>query len=74
MDRYTTEYLKILSLLCILLAGVLIIDSVAAALEVGERAPDFTLPSTTGEEIQLAQFQGKKHVLIQFYTMDYQPV
>ena len=74
MDRYTTKYIRILSLFGILLAGVLVIASVAAALEIGDQAPDFTLPSTTGEEIQLAQFQGKKHVLIQFYTMDYQPV
>lgn len=74
MDKYAIKYIKRLYLLCILLAGVLIFDRVATALEVGERAPDFTLPSTTGEQIQLAQFQGKKHVLIQFYTMDYQPV
>lgn len=74
MNKYTTKYIKIWSLLCILLSVGLILSSVATALEVGERAPDFTLQSTTGEEIQLAQFQGKKHVLIQFYTMDYQPV
>ena len=47
--------------------------SVALALEVGERAPDFTLPSTTGEKISLSEFQGKKHVLIQFYSMDFNP-
>ena len=44
-----------------------------AALEVGEKAPDFTLPSTTGEKISLSQFQGKKFVLIEFYGADFAP-
>ena len=57
-----------------LLAGVLGIASVAAALEVGEKAPDFTLPSTTGKDISLSQFQGKQLVLIEFYGQDYSPV
>ena len=73
MDRYTTKYIRILSLFGMLLAGVLGIASVAAALEVGDQAPDFTLPSTTGEKIRLSQFQGKKHVLIQFYHIDFGP-
>jgi peroxiredoxin len=38
----------------------------AAALEVGKPAPDFTLPSTTGEKISLSQYRGKL-VLIEFY-------
>ena len=33
-----------------LLAGVLVGASAAPALEVGEKAPDFTLPGTTGEK------------------------
>jgi len=66
--------MRILSVLGVLFTGVLVISSVAAALNVGEQAPDFTLPSTTGEKIRMSQFQGKKHVLIQFYTMDFQPV
>ena len=28
------------------------------ALKVGDKAPDFTLPSTTGEKISLSQFGG----------------
>jgi len=51
-----------------LLASVLGVVSVAAALEVGEQAPDFTLSSTTGEKITLSQFQGKHLVLIEFYV------
>ena len=37
------------------------------ALKVGDKAPDFTLPSTTGEEISLSQFRGKKPVVLFFY-------
>ena len=45
--------------------------SVATALEVGEKAPDFTLPSTTVEKITLSQFRGKKLVLVEFYVADF---
>ena len=46
---------------------------VAAALEVGDKAPEFTLPSTTGEKISLSQFRGKKLVLLEFYGNDFTP-
>jgi peroxiredoxin len=52
---------------------VLVSAGMAPALEVGQPAPDFTLQSTTGEKISLHQFKGKKHVLIQFYSMDFNP-
>ena len=47
-------------------AGMLGGSSVAVALEVGERSPDFSLPSTTGENISLSQFRGKQPVLLEF--------
>lgn len=47
---------------------------VAMALEVGDRAPDFTLPSTTGGNISLSDFRGKKVVLLEFYVHDFGPV
>ena len=61
--------------LMVLLAGVGVaaIPLVAASLEVGEKAPDFTLPSTTGEKISLSQFRGKKLVLLEFYVHDFGP-
>ena len=37
----------------------------AAAVEVGEPAPDFTLPSTTGADISLSDFKGKKFVFLE---------
>jgi thioredoxin-dependent peroxiredoxin len=64
--------LQMLMSLSVILASMLLASS-APALEVGEEAPDFTLPSTTGEMIRLSQFKGLKHVLIQFYTMDFNP-
>jgi peroxiredoxin Q/BCP len=52
---------------------MLVSASVAVALEVGDQAPDFTLPSTTGEPISLSQFRGKKLVLLEFYGADFAP-
>jgi peroxiredoxin Q/BCP len=49
------------------------VPGVALSLEVGEQAPDFTLPSTMGEQISLRQFRGKKHVLLEFYVRDHAP-
>ena len=40
---------------------------------VGKPAPDFTLPSTTGENISLRQFKGKKTVVLYFYPKDETP-
>ena len=37
------------------------------ALKVGDKAPDFTLPSTMGEKISLSQFRGQKPVVLFFY-------
>jgi peroxiredoxin len=36
---------------------------------VGERAPDFTLSSTSGEKVSLSQFAGKSNVLIAFFPL-----
>ena len=44
------------------------------ALDVGDKAPDFTLSSTTGEKTSLSQFRGKKLVLLEFYGADFSPV
>ena len=55
------------------LVSLLMVPGVALALEVGEKAPDFTLPSTTGEQISLSQFRGKQHVLLEFYVRDHAP-
>lgn len=55
------------------LAWVLAIARVATAVEVGDKAPDFALPSTTGGNVSLRQFQGRKLVLLEFYVSDFRP-
>jgi AhpC/TSA family len=72
-ENMLANRIKGLFLSSVLLAGVLGTAGVAAALEIGEKAPDFTLPSTMGENISLSQFQGKKSVLIEFYGEDFDP-
>lgn len=42
--------------------------------KVGERAPDFTLPSLSEEKISLSQFKGKKNVVISFVPAAWTPV
>jgi peroxiredoxin Q/BCP len=37
------------------------------ALEVGEQAPDFSLPASDGKTYTLAQFRGKQPVVIAFF-------
>ena len=40
---------------------------------IGKMAPDFTLPSSTGENISLKQYKGKKTVILYFYHKDETP-
>jgi peroxiredoxin Q/BCP len=62
----------------IVLAGALLAavfsSATLEAIEIGDRAPDFELPATTGSNIKLSQFLGKQAVLIEFYGADFAPV
>lgn len=49
------------------------IDS-ASTLKAGDAAPDFTLPSTTGETVSLSQFRGRKNVILSFVPAAWTPV
>jgi len=42
--------------------------------EVGEKAPDFQLPSTKDAQFSLSQTLGEGHVLLAFYPFDWSPV
>ena len=60
-----------------LVEGVLLVllatASVASALDVGDKAPDFKLPSTNGVDIALSDFRGKKWVFLEFYAAAFVP-
>jgi peroxiredoxin len=38
-----------------------------------QSAPNFSLKSTTGEDVTLEQFKGKQNVLLIFYPLDFSP-
>jgi len=40
----------------------------------GATAPDFTLPASTGGDITLGDFRGRKNVLMIFYPLAFTPV
>lgn len=55
--------------LCLLL---FLSATVLPAVEVGDKAPDFELPSTKGGKLKLSSLRGK-NVLINFYILDFSP-
>jgi hypothetical protein len=59
----------LISALCVVSALAMI--PAVFAIEVGDKAPDFELPSTQGGKLKLSSFQGKKNVLIEFYVLDF---
>jgi peroxiredoxin (alkyl hydroperoxide reductase subunit C) len=42
--------------------------------KVGEPAPEFSLPSLKGEEVQLSRYRGKKNVVLSFVPAAWTPV
>jgi peroxiredoxin Q/BCP len=38
--------------------------------KVGDKAPDFTLPSQMGDNVTLSEFFGKKNIVLYFYPKD----
>ena len=42
--------------------------------KIGDQAPDFTLPSVSGEKVSLSQYRGKKNVVISFVPAAWTPV
>jgi len=37
--------------------------------QVGDAAPDFTAPSTSGKDVSLSSFRGKRNVLLAFFPL-----
>jgi thioredoxin-dependent peroxiredoxin len=61
-------------LLCaVLVAACFAVGRPATALEIGKPAPDFTLPSASGENVSLKQFRGQKMVLLEFFGAAFAP-
>jgi len=59
--------------IAILLVGLLLLlPTPLLAVEVGDKAPDFELPSTRGGKLKLSSLRGK-NVLLNFYFTDYSP-
>ena len=40
------------------------------AVKVGDKAPDFTLPSQMGDNVTLSEFFGQKNIVLYFYPKD----
>ena len=45
----------------------------AAALEVGDQAPDFPLADQNGKTVRLSDLRGKSNAVIAFYVMAFTP-
>ncbi len=69
LGRIRSEWIFLL----ILPLAILTVGTVVQAVEVGDKAPDFTLPSTKGDPISLSQYLGKKNVVLEFYVLDFTP-
>jgi len=57
----------------VIVASIAVGPPIAGAVEVGDRAPEFTLPSTNGVDISLKDFRGKKWVFLEFYAAAFVP-
>jgi len=60
-------------LTAVILTALLALTVEVAAVQVGDRAPDFKLPATTGGMIKLSDFRGKQHVVLAFHPLDWTP-
>lgn len=69
----TTPVFAAIFVTVLTVASIVLGAGAAVAVEVGQPAPDFKLPSSTGSDVSLADFRGKKWVLLEFYGADFVP-
>jgi len=67
------RFVAALAALALAATSIVVVPRPAGAIEAGDPAPDFTLASTTGGDISLSDFRGKKWVLLEFYGADFAP-
>ena len=65
MSQFANRLTRVL--LSALFAAVALGGQFAAALEVGDKAPDFTLQASDGKTYSMSQFVGNKPVVIAFF-------
>ncbi len=65
MSQFANRLSRVL--LSALVAVLALGSQFAAALEVGDKAPDFNLQASDGETYSLSQFSGDKPVIIAFF-------
>jgi hypothetical protein len=59
--------------IAVFLVGLyLLLPTPLLAVQVGDKAPDFELPSTSGGKLKLSSLRGR-NVLLNFYFTDYSP-
>ena len=63
-----TRWKYVITVLLVGAALLLVQAGAVTALQVGEKAPDFSLPATTAEKIELADYLGKKPVVLFFFV------
>jgi AhpC/TSA family protein len=66
-------FARIVATVALTVASIVTGSGPAFAVEVGQPAPDFKLPSTMGGDVSLGDFRGKKWVLLEFYGADFAP-
>ncbi len=65
MSQFANRLTRVL--LSALIAAVALGGQIVAALEVGDKAPDFTLQASDGKTYSMSQFVGDKPVVIAFF-------
>ncbi len=64
---------QVLVSVALAMTSLVVGPSRASAVDVGDPAPNFKLASTTGGDISLSDYRGKKFVLLEFYGADFAP-